>query len=207
MKRAFDVLVSAAVLVVFSPLLLVVAATIVLDSGLPVFFAQERLGRGLRPFRMWKFRTMAKNNSGPRLTVAGDVRVTRVGRWLRLTKFDEFPQFANVLLGHMSIVGPRPEIPELAGLYEDRFRKVLVLRPGITDEASTIFRNEEEILSRSTDPIRTYRETILPAKLDLAESYLEKHSVACDLLIILRTLVAIIHPANAVGGHQPAGRT
>lgn len=197
MKRAFDIFASATALIVFSPLLLVIAVAIWLETGRPIIFSQQRLGRGFRQFAIWKFRTMRTSNDGPRLTVTGDVRITRVGRFLRLSKLDELPQFVNVLRGDMSIVGPRPEVPEYAMLYEERYRKILALRPGITDVASMVFRNEEQILSRSSDPMQTYVQTILPAKLDLAESYLKSHSMGIDLRIIFQTLLAVIYPRRA----------
>lgn len=192
MKRLFDVFVSAVVLVAVSPLLLVVSVAIVADSGFPVFFSQERVGRGFRRFRLRKFRTMRTGTPGSSITVAGDSRITGIGRTLRKSKLDEIPQFWNVLRGEMSVVGPRPEVQEYVGLYRERYRKVLSVRPGITDLASIHFRNEEAILAASEDPLREYRERVLPMKLDLADRYLETQSFYRDFAIIARTAKVVL---------------
>jgi lipopolysaccharide/colanic/teichoic acid biosynthesis glycosyltransferase len=149
------------------------------------------VGRGFVRFRILKFRTM-RGTGGPSITVAGDARVTRVGKFLRLAKLDEIPQFWNVLRGDMSIVGPRPEIPQYVELFKDRYREILEVRPGITDPASIRFRNEEEVLSRSPDPLEEYTERVLPAKLDMAEEYVRTRSIAGDILIMLRTASSIV---------------
>ena len=188
-----DVLVSLFVLIVFSPLLALLALLVYLESGAPVLFRHERVGRGFRRFHILKFRSM-RTAAGPSITVGGDSRITRVGRTLRLTKLDELPQFWNVLVGEMSLVGPRPEVPEYVEMYEGRFRRLLTLRPGLTDLASIQFWQEELILSRSSDPLREYAETILPAKLDLGETYLERQSLAFDLKILLKTLLTSVRP-------------
>jgi len=182
---------SAFVLTVLSPLLLLLSAAIVIDSGFPVFFSQDRMGRGFRKFRLRKFRTMRTGLSGSLLTVAGDSRITRLGRLLRNAKLDEVPQFWNVLRGDMSVVGPRPEVAEYVELYRVRYRRILAVRPGITDLASIHFRNEEAILAMSRDPLRDYRERILPMKLDLADRYLQTRSNFGDLAIIVRTAMII----------------
>lgn len=187
-----DVVVSAAVLLLALPFLPLVAASIVIDSGRPVFFRQLRVGRNAVLFRLLKFRSMRPSTSGSLVTVAGDSRVTRVGRWLRRTKLDEWPQFWNVLVGEMSLVGPRPEVQEYVRLYEERYRRILTIRPGITDLASIRYRNEEALLAVSADPREAYVHTILPAKLCLAEEYLEKQSVWMDFKILIWTLRAII---------------
>lgn len=197
MKRAFDIAVSMAILLLASPLLLIIVVAIWVDSGRPILFSQERIGKDFRRFRLWKFRTMIAVNNGPRLTVKGDSRITRVGRWIRRSKLDELPQFVNVLAGHMSIVGPRPEVQEYVMLCEQRFRKVLVNRPGITDLASIEFRDEEDLLAQSSDPMKTYREEILPAKLDLAETYLRTRNGLMDFRIILQTIAAILVPRRS----------
>jgi len=192
LKRLFDVFVSAVVLVAVSPLLLVVSVAIVADSGFPVFFSQERVGRGFRRFRLRKFRTMRTGTPGSSITVAGDSRITGIGRTLRKSKLDEIPQFWNVLRGEMSVVGPRPEVQEYVELYRERYRKVLSVRPGITDLASIHFRNEEAILAASEDPLREYRERVLPMKLDLADRYLETQSFYRDFAIIARTAKVVL---------------
>lgn len=192
MKRLGDILVSAVGLVLLSPLLLLLAASIVLDSGMPVFFSQARVGRGFRRFRLWKFRTMRSELSGPSITIAGDPRITRLGRLLRSAKLDELPQFWNVLRGDMSLVGPRPEVPEYVERFRSRYERVLAIRPGITDLASVRFRNEEELLAASSEPLREYVERVLPIKLDLAEEYLRGSSFFMDLWILAQTVFVML---------------
>jgi lipopolysaccharide/colanic/teichoic acid biosynthesis glycosyltransferase len=189
-KRAFDVLFSAAVLLLLSPLLLAVAAWIKLDSRGPVFFRQVRVGRHGREFRILKFRTMHVDApaKGPQITVGRDPRITRSGHVLRKYKIDEFPQFINVLIGDMSVVGPRPEVPRYVAMYPAATRElVLSVRPGITDLASIEYRDENERLGRSADPERTYVEQVMPAKLAFCERYVRERSFAGDLGIIGRT--------------------
>ncbi len=190
MKRTIDIAVAAAALVLLSPLLLVIAAAIWFDSGRPVFFRQQRLGRGFRPFMLWKFRSM-RPVPGSLVTAAGDERVTRVGRSLRRAKIDELPQLWNVLRGDMSLVGPRPEVSEFVDLYRGRYDCILRVRPGLTDLASIRYRDEEELLADSRDPVREYVTFVLPHKLDLAERYVHEKSLSLDLRIILQTLRAI----------------
>jgi len=126
------------------------------------------------------------------VTVAGDARVTRVGKFLRFAKLDELPQFWNVVCGDMSLVGPRPEVPEYVDLYRERYRTVLTVRPGITDLASLHFRKEEETLAGAAEPFREYAERILPAKLDLAEEYVKRHTILGDISILFRTATTIV---------------
>ena len=191
-KRALDIVVSSAVLLLLSPLLLLIAIAVIADSGLPVFYWQDRIGRDFRRFRIVKFRSMRTGPAGPKITVAGDSRVTRAGRILRATKLDELPQFWNVLRGEMSLVGPRPEVPEYVELFRERYRSVLSIRPGITDLASVEFRDEEELLARAADPYREYIDNVLPAKLDLADKYVKQSSFALDLSIMCRTFTVIL---------------
>ena len=192
MKRLFDIFISVAALPVLLPLLLLVSLAIVLDSGFPIFFSQRRVGRNFRPFRLWKFRSMRSKSSGPSITVAGDARITRLGRLLRNTKLDEIPQFWNVLCGDMSLVGPRPEVPEYVETYKERYKKILTVRPGITDLASIRFRNEEALLAKSSDPLSDYRDIILPLKLDLAETYIKSRSIFGDAKILATTAITIV---------------
>jgi lipopolysaccharide/colanic/teichoic acid biosynthesis glycosyltransferase len=194
MKRLFDLVVSLIGLLVLSPLFLIIAFAIVIDNKGPVLFRQLRAGRNGRDFLVYKFRTMMKapdhieGNFNP-----GDrSRITSVGQLLRKSKLDELPQLINVLKGDMSMVGPRPEIPRWVSVYPERWEKVLSVRPGITDNSSILFRDEESILSQSEDPEKTYREIILPKKLDLYEQYVESHSFSGDLKMIFRTLFSII---------------
>lgn len=190
----FDIIVSLAGLLILSPLLIIIAFAIMINDKGPVFFRQIRAGRNGRDFLVFKFRTMKKapdhieENFNP-----GDrSRVTSVGRLLRKSKLDELPQLINVLKGDMSMVGPRPEIPRWVKVYPERWEKVLSVRPGITDNSSILFRDEESILSQSEDPEKTYREIILPKKLDLYEQYVESHSFSGDIKMIFRTLFSII---------------
>lgn len=191
-----DLLFAVGGLLLFSPLLLVLALAIKLDSPGPVFFRQERVGRNGRPFRIHKFRTMrvTAERDGPQITVgAADARITRVGRWIRARRFDELAQLIDVLKGDMSIVGPRPEVPRYVALYPAEARaKVLSVKPGITDPAALAFRNEGELLARAADPEREYVEVILPAKLRHAMDYAERATVWTDLRLIGRTLRVLV---------------
>lgn len=190
-KRLMDVVLAAAGLVVLAPLLLLLSLAVKLDSPGPVFFRQTRVGRHGVPFRIHKFRTMvhAPAASGPVLTIGADSRITRVGRLLRRTRLDELAQLIDVLRGTMSLVGPRPEVPRYLAHYPPALRdKVLAVRPGITDPASLVFRNESELLARAADPEREYIEVLLPAKLALAAQYVDEASAWRDLQVIWRSL-------------------
>ena len=192
-KRVFDVLASSLGLIVLFPLFLLLAVLIKLEDGGPVFFRQERVGHRGRIFRIWKFRTMVVNAEklGGYLTIGRDPRITRVGYWLRKTKFDELPQLINVLLGEMSLVGPRPEVPKYVSFYTDEQRRVLELRPGITDPASIQFRDENELLANAADPERYYLEVVMPEKIRLNLEYAKQASFWTDFRIILKTLTRL----------------
>ena len=163
-KRCIDLVGAGVGLVLLSPLLAVIAAAVMVTSGRPVLFRQQRVGRGGAPFEMLKFRSMVNgaDRLGGLLTVGGDARVTRLGRLLRASKLDELPQLLNVLRGDMSLVGPRPEVPEYVALYTPAQRRVLRLLPGITDPASIRYVREEEELASAADPERMYREVVMP---------------------------------------------
>lgn len=194
-KRLFDIVFAALALLLLCPLLLAVALWVRLDSPGPALFRQQRVGRGGRPFHIYKFRTMRADAeaAGPQITVGADARITRAGAWLRRAKVDELPQFLNVLRGDMSVVGPRPEVPRYVALYPPDVRKtVLGVRPGITDLASIAFRDESSLLARSADPERTYVEQILPAKLLYAQRYVRTRSLWLDLRIIAWTILAVL---------------
>ena len=202
-KRLFDLCCAAAGLVLLVPVLAAVALWVVWDSPGPAFFRQQRVGRAGRLFHIVKFRTMhpRAETAGPPLTVGADGRITRAGHWLRRTKIDELPQLFNVLLGHMSLVGPRPEVPRYVALYPDDLRTlVLSVRPGITDRASIEFRDESTLLGQSSDPERTYVEQILPIKLRYGADYARSHTLRGDLAIILRTLAALWNDRPATDG-------
>jgi len=194
-KRLFDLLLSSLGLLVLAPLLLLIALLIKLDSPGPVMFRQERVGRYGQPFRIHKFRTMRHEPAGQglQITVGADRRITRVGGFLRASKLDELPQLLDVWLGDMSLVGPRPEVPRYVAHYPADVRdKVLSVRPGITDIASIEYRDESAVLASAADPEYAYIHEVLPHKLALAAQYVDRSSVALDLWLIWRTLVAIV---------------
>lgn len=188
-KRLFDLLGATAALLLLTPLLLLVALLVKLDSPGPVFFRQQRVGRRGVPFRIHKFRTMAHGAAGLPITVGADPRITRVGAFLRRTRIDELPQFIDVLQGTMSLVGPRPEVPRYVAHYPPHLRdRALAVRPGITDPASLHFIDEAALLARAADPEREYIDVILPAKLQRAAEYAEQASLATDLRVLWQTL-------------------
>jgi len=193
MKRAFDIFFSIAGLVFLSPVFVVSALAVKLGSKGPVLYKQVRMGRGFRPFRILKFRTMVVDaeKKGSLITFGRDSRVTGVGRILRKTKIDELPQLINVLKGEMSFVGPRPEVEKYVELYRKEYKKVLSVRPGITDIASFRFRDEEGVLARQEDPEKYYREVHLPVKIKYAEEYIRRSSLLFDVWIILQTIFSI----------------
>jgi lipopolysaccharide/colanic/teichoic acid biosynthesis glycosyltransferase len=198
LKRGFDVCFAAFGLLILSPLLAAAAASVKLSSRGPVLYKGIRVGINGRQFNMIKFRTMVANAEviGGSSTPADDPRVTTVGRVLRRTKLDELPQLWNVLVGDMSIVGPRPQVPWAVHRYTPEERLVLTVRPGITDYASLQFANEGEILKGSTDPDRDYMERIHPKKMRLSLDYVRSHSFGTDLAIIARTVGAVFKPSR-----------
>ncbi len=192
-KRAFDLVAAGAGLVVTSPVLAAAAVAVKLDdpSG-PIFFRQVRVGQGGRTFRILKFRSMRVSTGGPEVTSAADDRITNVGRLLRRTKLDELPQLVNVLVGDMSLVGPRPEVPRYVAEWPAAARTVILsVRPGITDPGSIEFRHEETELAAAADPERHYVDVILPRKVALYEEYVRTRSFLGDLAILLRTAAAV----------------
>ena len=194
MKRLVDVLVSAILLVVTVPLMLVAAIAVRRSSPGPVIFRQQRVGRGGKSFNILKFRTMGPATATDReITVGNDRRITPIGAVLRKWKIDELPQLINVLRGDMSLVGPRPDVPSYVARYpEDLRAKVLSVRPGITDLASIKYRNENELLAVQSDPDRYYLEIIMLDKLRMGASYAERPSVGQDLRIIVATVRSVL---------------
>jgi lipopolysaccharide/colanic/teichoic acid biosynthesis glycosyltransferase len=178
----------AVALVLLSPILLAISMAILLDTRWPILFAQARVGRHAAMFRLFKFRTMRQGTAGPCITAGGDRRITRTGALLRKFKLDELPQLWNVVCGNMSLVGPRPEVPDFVDYDQPVWRSVLQVRPGITDPASIAYYREEELLAKASDPIACYREVILPAKLALNVAYQEKRTIWSDIQVILTTL-------------------
>ena len=197
-KRLVDILGASLGLVLFSPLFLILAVLITLDSSGPVLFRQERIGRGFIPFYIYKFRTMAvgRANEGLCITSRNDPRVTRVGRWLRATKLDEFPQLLNVLVGDMSLVGPRPEVRHYVELFRSEYERLLSIRPGMTDLASLKYRDEGDVLAQVEDPEAEYVTRILPDKIELGNLYLQRASLFFDLSLILNTLLRLVLPVK-----------
>jgi lipopolysaccharide/colanic/teichoic acid biosynthesis glycosyltransferase len=190
MKRAFDYLVAAIGLVLLFPVFAVVSILIKVDSSGPVFFRQERIGKGFRPFLIYKFRTMVEDAArhGTAITVGADPRITRVGRFLRQTKIDELPQLVNVVMGEMSLVGPRPEVAHYVEMFREDYEEILQVRPGITDLASLKYQSESEWLSRFDNPEREYVTHVLPEKIKLAREYVQRTSMIVDIVLILKTV-------------------
>lgn len=189
MKRAVDLVVSSVLCVVLAPVFALIACLVLLDCGRPVLFRHERVGRHGRPFRLLKIRTMTDTTGGRQVTIAGDARVTRSGARLRSAKLDELPQLLNVLIGHMSLVGPRPETPGYVALWPEADRDVILsVRPGITCPASLKYRREAELLAAQDDPEGYYRTVVLPDKVGLYRHYVETRSQRGDLRILVDTL-------------------
>ena len=199
-KRAMDIFGALVGLTVLSPMFAAIALGIKLDSRGPVFFRQTRVGQGGSTFRIFKFRSMSVGSARPgiALTVREDKRVTRFGAFLRKTKLDELPQLINVLAGEMSLVGPRPEVPEFMSYYTPRQRAIILsAKPGITDYAAIRFRNESELLDSARDPVAVYRSEIMPLKFAYYERYVSDIGILNDLRIILATIMLL------VGGRIP----
>jgi lipopolysaccharide/colanic/teichoic acid biosynthesis glycosyltransferase len=195
MKRIFDIFLSISVLILFLPIGIILSLWIMLESRGGIFYKQERIGLLGKPFMILKFRSMRINaDKAGKLTVGmRDPRITKSGYFLRKFKLDEFPQFLNVLIGDMSIVGPRPEVQEYVSLYTDEQRKILNVKPGITDFASIEYFNENELLGNSSDPQKTYIEEIMPAKIALNMKYIHRPTLSQDLKIMWMTFLKIIH--------------
>ncbi len=195
MKRLLDIICSLLALVVFSPLWIVIALAIVIESRGGVLYRQSRVGRNNRDFTLYKFRTMRTGSDKKGLLTVGDrdSRVTRVGYFLRKYKLDEFPQLVNIIKGDMSIVGPRPEVRKYVDMYTPEQLKVLSVRPGLTDYASVRYVHESEILARSDNPEQTYIDEVMPAKLVLNLEYIQNQSLWEDVKLIFQTFAAIVH--------------
>jgi lipopolysaccharide/colanic/teichoic acid biosynthesis glycosyltransferase len=193
LKFFFDVLASLVGLVLFSPVFLIMSWMIKCGDNGPVFYRGMRIGRFGKPFRIVKFRTMVADAEyiGASSTPENDPRITNIGRFLRKYKLDELPQLINVLKGEMSLVGPRPQVPWAVELYSEEGKKLLSVRPGITDYASIKFRNEAEILKGSADPDKDYLEKIAPEKLRLGLEYINNRSLWLDIQIVFKTIVVL----------------
>lgn len=192
-KRLFDIIASFFGLVILSPMFIIIAICIKIDSKGPVFFKQKRVGKNKKIFEIYKFRTMVTDAEklGKQITVGNDTRITRVGNFIRKCKLDELPQLINVLKGEMSLVGPRPEVPRYVDLYDEYQEQILLVQPGITDYASIEYRNENDILGKSNNPEDTYIQEVMPAKIELNMKYIKNISLIEDIKLIFSTIVAI----------------
>ncbi|MBL0913272.1 MAG: sugar transferase [Bacteroidia bacterium] len=193
MKRLFDICASLPALILLSPLFLLISLVILLGSKGGVFYRQQRVGRNGKPFLLFKFRSMRpQSDKGSLITIGGrDNRITREGYFLRKYKLDELPQLLNIIRGDMSIVGPRPEVQRYVDLYTPEQKKVLSVRPGLTDWASIEYMDENELLGKSSDPEYTYIHEIMPAKLELNLRYIREAGLLTDLKIIFLTIFKI----------------
>ncbi|WP_294373442.1 sugar transferase [uncultured Clostridium sp.] len=193
-KRIFDIVCSGIGLVILSPFLLFVAIRIKMGSDGPVFFKQIRVGENGKEFKILKFRTMVVDAEklGRQITVGNDSRITKIGAFLRKYKIDELPQLINVFKGDMSLVGPRPEVPRYVNMYTEEQRKVLDVKPGITDLASIRYRDENELLGKAENPDEFYINTIMPDKLALNMEYINKSNIFLDVYIIFKTILKCI---------------
>ncbi|SHK15831.1 Sugar transferase involved in LPS biosynthesis (colanic, teichoic acid) [Clostridium cavendishii DSM 21758] len=193
-KRIFDFIFSILGLIIVSPMFLIIAILIKIDSNGDVFFKQLRVGQFSKPFYIYKFRTMVNDAErlGKQITVGNDSRITKVGAFLRKYKLDELPQLINVFKGEMSFVGPRPEVPRYVKMYDKEQRQVLLVKPGITDLASLEYKEENEILGNVENPEKYYIECIMPHKLNLNMQYINKANLISDIKIILKTIIKCI---------------
>lgn len=194
LKRLFDILCSLTGIFLLLPVYIIISLLIIINSGFPVFYFQTRVGKGNKDFKLFKFRTMyTDSDKKGLLTVGGrDPRVTPVGYYLRKFKLDELPQLINVLFGTMSLVGPRPEVRKYVDMYNAEQKRVLDVKPGITDYASLDYINENELLAKSENPEQTYINEIMPAKLNLNLKYINETGLLTDISIISRTISKIV---------------
>ena len=193
LKRIFDIILSLFGLIILLPFMLIIAILIKLDSKGPVFFKQVRVTKNEREFKIFKYRTMrVGSDKYSQITVGKDNRITKIGVFLRKYKLDEIPQLINVLLGDMSLVGPRPEVPKYVALYTEGQKEILKVRAGITDYASIEFSDENDLLASEEDPEKAYIEKIMPKKIELNKKYLSEISILTDIKIILLTIKKIL---------------
>lgn len=191
--RLFDIIFSILTLIILLPLFLIFSLLIIINSKGPVFYLQKRVGKNGKLFNLVKFRTMYVNaDKQGLLTVGNDKRITSVGKFLRKYKLDELPQFFNVLAGQMSIVGPRPEVPNYVALYNEQQKRVLTVKPGITDYSSLVYFEESNELSKTTNPEEYYIKVIMPHKINLSLKYIENKTFWFDMKIIVWTFMRIL---------------
>ena len=193
LKRIFDIILSLFGLIILLPFMLIIAIFIKLDSKGPVFFKQLRVTKNGREFKIFKYRTMrVGSDKYSQITVGKDDRITKIGSFLRKYKLDEIPQLINVLIGDMSLVGPRPEVPKYVALYTDEQKEILKVRAGITDYASIEFSNENDLLASEEDPEKAYIKKVMPKKIELNKKYISEISMLTDIKIILLTIKQIL---------------
>ena len=194
LKRIFDITLSLFGLIILLPFMLIIAILIKIDSKGPVFFKQIRVTKNGKEFKIFKYRTMrVGSDKYSQITVGKDGRITKIGSFLRKYKLDEIPQLINVLIGDMSLVGPRPEVPKYVALYTEEQEEILKVRAGITDYASIEFSNENDLLASEEDPEKAYIEKVMPKKIELNKKYLSEISVLTDIKIILVTIKKILN--------------
>ena len=193
LKRIFDITLSLFGLIILLPFMLIIAILIKIDSKGPVFFKQIRVTKNGKEFKIFKYRTMrVGSDKYSQITVGKDGRITKIGSFLRKYKVDEIPQLINVLIGDMSLVGPRPEVPKYVALYTDEQKEILKVRAGITDYASIEFSDENDLLASEEEPEKAYIEKIMPKKIELNKKYLSEVSILTDIKIILLTIKKIL---------------
>ena len=193
LKRIFDIILSLFGLIILLPFMLIIAVFIKFDSKGPIFFRQVRVTKGGKEFKIFKYRTMkVGSDKYSQITVGKDERITKIGSFLRKYKLDEIPQLINVLIGDMSLVGPRPEVPKYVALYTDEQKEILRVRAGITDYASIEFSDENNLLALEEDSEKAYIEKIMPKKIELNKKYLSEISILTDIKIILLTIKKIL---------------
>ncbi|WP_418965061.1 sugar transferase [Cetobacterium sp.] len=196
MKRLFDIVVSLVGLIVFAPVMLIVAIVVKVTSPGPVFFSQKRLTKGMKEFSIYKFRSMVSNEFREKNTVqikGSSSEITPIGKFMRKTKIDELPQFWNILKGDMSFIGPRPELPRRLKYYNDRQKEIFSVRSGISSPASIVFSDEEYLMNQVQDPEKFYIEQIMPYKIELNLYYINHQSFLYDIWLIVATLLKIVN--------------
>ena len=196
MKRLFDIVASVIGLVVFSPVMLIVAIIVKMTSPGPILFSQKRLTKGMREFNIYKFRSMVSNELREKNTVqikGSSSEITPIGKFMRKTKLDELPQFWNILKGDMSFIGPRPELPRRLKYYNDRQKQIFSVRSGISSPASIVFSDEEYLMNQVKDPEKFYIQEIMPYKIELNLYYIEHQSFFYDIWLIVATLLKIVN--------------
>jgi len=204
LKRSFDFTVAGLLLVLTLPLVAIAALMIQLETGDSAIFCQYRMGRGFRTFKLWKLRTMRAGCAGSAFTLGADPRITCVGRWLRRTKVDELPQLWNVVRGDMSLVGPRPVLPELTHEFRPLYERLLAARPGLTDPATVKYCREVEILALVPDPLDYFKRVIVPDKLNISDAYLQRATVQSDLVVLMQTVIALVPSWAPAAVRKPA---